>query len=212
MAYGVALRVWGDFACFTRPEMKVERVSYDVMTPSAARGILDAIYWKPSIRWRIDRIHVMNPIRFFQIRRNELSGVVSSRVETAMKTGEPFYTTIEDHRQQRAAMILRDVDYIIEAHFNYLSDTDRNDGKHLDSFRRRAISGQCHHRPYLGCREFPCDFKWMDPSEIPDSELGDRDLGWMLWDVDFEDLSPMFFRADMKQGIVQVPDEGLVRR
>lgn len=207
---GVQLKVWGDYACFTRPEMKVERVSYDVMTPSAARGILEAIYWKPAIRWVVDRIHVMKPVRFDNVRRNEVAGMVPIRgatgVNAAMKGGaEPLRLFIEDSRQQRAAMVLRDVEYVIEAHFEYTSDEDRNDGKHLDMFNRRAGKGQCFHRPYLGCREFAAFFEPVK-GDIPASPLaGDapRDLGWMLYDINYAaDMTPIFFRPMLKNGIV----------
>ena len=157
MSYGIKLKVWGDYACFTRPEMKVERVSYDVMTPSAARGILEAIYWKPAIRWVINRIHVLNPIRFMNIRRNELAGKVRiSNVKQSMQDREsPLELFIDElntkgklkYRQQRAAMILRDVAYVIEAHFEYTGDEDNNDGKHLDEFNRRAGKGKCFNQP-----------------------------------------------------------------
>ncbi len=207
---GIKLRVWGEYACFTRPEFKVERVSYDVMTPSAARGVLEAIYWKPAIRWVIDRIHVMKPIRFDNVRRNEVAAKVplsgKSGVNAAMKGGtEPLRLYIEDSRQQRAAMVLRDVEYIIEARFDYTSDKDRNDGKHLDMFNRRAKKGQCFHRPYLGCREFAAFFEPIE-GDIPVSPLaenGDRDLGWMLYDINYTDnMTPFFFRPIMEKGIV----------
>ncbi|MDD3313217.1 type I-C CRISPR-associated protein Cas5c [Pseudodesulfovibrio sp.] len=206
---GIKLRVWGDYACFTRPEMKVERVSYDVMTPSAARGILEAIYWKPSIRWVIERIHVMKPIRFDNVRRNEVAAKVPvGSVKTAMKGGdEPLRLFIEDSRQQRAALILRDVEYVIEATFAYTSPDDRNDGKHLDMFNRRAAKGQCFHRPYLGCREFAAFFEPVEGA-IPASSLADeppRDLGWMLYDIDYaRDMAPVFFRPALERGVVEV--------
>lgn len=207
MAYGVKLMVWGDWACFTRPEMKVERVSYDVMTPSAARAVLEAIYWKPSIRWVIDRIHVLRPIRFTNIRRNEVASKIPLKnVTAAMKTpGTSLGMCVEDVRQQRAALILRDVCYGIEAHFDYTSDNDRHDGKHLDVFNRRARNGQCFTQPYLGCREFTAYFQPVD--EFPASPLdGTRDLGWMLHDIDFgSDMEPHFFRAKMSDGIIEVP-------
>lgn len=206
---GITLKVWGDYACFTRPEMKVERVSYDVMTPSAARGILEAVYWKPAIRWVIDRIHVMKPIRFDNVRRNEVAAKIpvkgKSGVNTAMKDGKTALRLyVEDSRQQRAAMLLRDVEYIIEAHFEYTSDEDRNDGKHLDMFNRRARKGQCFHRPYLGCREFAAFFELVD-GEIPQSPFQDeKDLGWMLHDIDYKKgMTPVFFRASMKNGIIE---------
>lgn len=206
---GIKLRVWGDYACFTRPEMKVERVSYDVITPSAARGILEAIYWKPSIRWVVERIHVMRPVRFDNVRRNEVDAKVPvGSVKTAMKGGgKPLQLFIEDSRQQRAAMVLRDVEYVIEAHFEYTSDDDRNDGKHLDMFNRRAAKGQCFHRPYLGCREFPAFFEPV-VGDVPASPLADdpaRDLGWMLYDIDYtRDMAPVFFRPALEGGVVEV--------
>jgi CRISPR-associated protein Cas5d len=207
MAYGVKLMVWGNWACFTRPEMKVERVSYDVITPSAARAVLEAIYWKPSIRWVIDRIHVLRPIRFTNIRRNEVASKIPLKnVTTAMKNpGDSLGMYVEDVRQQRAALILRDVCYGIEAHFEYTGDNDKRDGKHLDVFNRRAQNGQCFAQPYLGCREFTAFFQTVD--EFPPSPLdGARDLGWMLHDIDFgNNMEPHFFRAEMSNGIVEVP-------
>jgi len=187
MAYGVKLKVWGDFACFTRPEMKVERVSYVVLTPSAARAILEAIYWKPAIRWVVDRIHLFAPVRFMNIRRNEISGKIPlNNVTKAMKNPDSFLVQfIEDDRQQRAAMILRDVCYGIEARFEYVNSNSENDGKHLDMFNRRAQNGQCFTQPYLGCREFSANFELVD--EFPHSPLkGKQDLGWMLHDIDYK--------------------------
>ncbi|WP_054651174.1 type I-C CRISPR-associated protein Cas5c [Salidesulfovibrio brasiliensis] len=209
MPRGVRLRVWGDYACFTRPEMKVERVSYDVMTPSAARGLLEAIYWKPSIKWVVDRIHVMKEIRFDNVRRNEVGTdkkdvkVKPSWVKNAQKKNSPLRVQIEEARCQRAAMVLRDVEYVIEAHFEYTSGEDRNDGKHLDMFNRRAAKGKCFHRPYLGCREFPAHFELVE-GEVPASELeGSRDLGWMLHDIDYRSgMVPVFFRAAMENGVI----------
>lgn len=208
---GIQLRVWGEYACFTRPELKVERVSYDVMTPSAARGILEAVYWKPSIRWVVDRIHVMKPIRFDNVRRNEVSAKVplkgATGVSSAMKNGVPLRLYVEDNRQQRAALLLRDVEYVIEAHFEYTSAEDRNDGKHLDMFNRRAKKGQCFHRPYLGCREFAAFFEPVE-GEIPASSLSGeepRDLGWMLYDLDYRNnMAPLFFRPSLERGVVEV--------
>ena len=164
MAFGVKLKVWGEFACFTRPEMKVERVSYDALTPSAARGILEAIYWKPAIHWVVDRIHVLNPVRFTNIRRNEVAGKIpAGTVKKAMKDGvTPLHLFVEDDRQQRAALILRDVAYVIEAHFEFAGSEDNNGGKHREMFVRRASKGQCFHRPYLGCREFPARFELLE--------------------------------------------------
>ncbi len=207
MGYGIKLRVWGEYACFSRPEMKVERVSYDVITPSAARGILEAVYWKPAIRWVIDRIHVINPICFENIRRNELSNKATVN-KKIMEVGTiPIQQYIEDERQQRASMVLRNVEYVIEAHFEFTSGEDNNIGKHLDIFNRRAEAGQCFHRPYFGCREFAVNFELC--SDIPKSTLsGERDLGFMLHDIDFKDnMSPRFFRAVMKNGIIDCKQE-----
>lgn len=208
MAYGIRLKVWGGYACFTRPEMKVERVSYDVITPSAARGILEAIYWKPAIVWSVDRIHVLNPIRFDNIRRNEVASKVSLRnVTTAMKDGvSPVETFIEEDRQQRAALILRDVAYVIEAHFAFTGSEDNNQAKHKEIFDRRAAKGQCFHRPYLGCREFPAHFEPVTGDLPPSPLTGEKDLGWMLHDMVFEkEMEAKFFRAVMRNGIIEVP-------
>ena len=210
MAQGIRLRVWGDYACFTRPEMKVERVSYDVMTPSAARGILEAIHWKPAIRWIVDRIHVLNPIRFDTVRRNEVAAKASpGTVGSAMKNGGGLQIFVEDERQQRASLLLRKVDYVIEAHFDLTSKAgpDDNAGKHLEIFNRRARSGQCFHRPCLGCREFAAHFDLIDhDAPLPaSSHQGRRDLDWMLYDIDFQnDKTPRFFRPEMIDGIIDV--------
>jgi len=215
MGYGVQLRVWGDYACFTRPEMKAERVSYDVMTPSAARGIMEAIHWKPALVWCIDRIHVMKPIRFESIRRNEVAGKISARnIKTAMNGGDiDLHQYAAEDRQQRAALVLRDVEYIIEAHFELTDKAGEGDnpGKHCDIFNRRARIGQCHMQPYFGCREFPISFELLE-KDIPLSTLvGEHDLGWMLWDIDFaNDMQPVFFRPRMKNGVIdtQLPKGG----
>lgn len=208
MGYGIKLRIWGEYALFTRPEMKVERVSYDVMTPSAARGILDAIYWKPSIRWVIDNIHVLKPVRFENIRRNEVAKRVSIN-NVDMQDNAPVYIYADDSktRQQRASMVLRDVEYIIEAHFEFTKTDDNNEGKHLDIFSRRAKAGQCFHRPYFGCREFPVNFEWCD--DIPVSQLsGEQNLGFMLYDIDFINaMTPQFFEVIMKNGIINCNQE-----
>lgn len=226
MAYGIKLHVWGDFACFTRPEMKAERVSYDVMTPSAARGVLEAIYWKPQIRWTIDRLHVLRPIRWMNIRRNEVGAKVSaSGAATAMKRGRgSLGLLVEENRQQRASLVLRDVGYLIEAHFVVLSSDDGAE-KHYAMFCRRARQGQCFHRPYLGCREFAAQFALVEDGDaLPPSDLSpterDRDLGFMLYDLDYtpdkkgavidghsgKRLNPeaKFFRARLDDGIIDV--------
>jgi len=216
MGYGIKLHIWGERACFTRPEMKVERVSYDVITPSAARGILEAIHWKPAIRWQVDRIHVLKPIRFESIRRNEVGSKVSARnVLSAMKakSTQDLYTVADEDRQQRAATVLRDVAYVIEAHFELTvkAGADDNEGKHLDQFKRRARKGQCFHQPCMGTREFPAHFTLLDDAdEWPASALSDadksRDLGWMLLDIDFAaGNTPRFFPAKLKDGVIEVP-------
>lgn len=215
MAYGIRLLVWGERACFTRPEMKVERVSYDVITPSAARGILEAIHWKPAICWVVDRIHVLKPIRFESIRRNEVGGKLSaSSVAKAMKAGrtDNLVTLVEDDRQQRAATVLREVAYVIDAHFELTSKAESGDsvGKHLDIFNRRARRGQYFHAPCLGVREFPASFELIEPdAPLPTVHadlLGERELGWMLHDIDFaHEMTPRFFRASMRDGVIEVP-------
>jgi CRISPR-associated protein Cas5d len=213
MAYGIKLKIWGERACFTRPEMKVERVSYDVITPSAARGILEAIHWKPAIRWVVDSIQVLKPIRFESIRRNEVGGKLSAaRVGQAIKSGRPdeLVSYIENDRQQRAATILRDVAYVIGAHFELTNKATADDsvGKHLDIFNRRARKGQCFHTPCLGTREFPASFQLLEETvpEVSDSLGGERDLGWILHDIDFTTgMTPRFFRAHMRDGLITVP-------
>jgi CRISPR-associated protein Cas5d len=207
MNYGIRLRVWGDYALFSRPEMKVERVSYDVMTPSAARGIIEAIYWKPEIKWIIDRIHVLNKVKFDNIRRNELSSKASVSDKMIREGNALVCQYIEDDRQQRASMVLKKVDYIIEAHFELTGKDASDPGKHLAIFERRARKGQCFHRPYFGCREFPVNFAWCE--KIEKSHLsGEQDLGFMLHDIDFaENMSPRFFRAVMQDGIIDCRQE-----
>jgi CRISPR-associated protein Cas5d len=211
--YGVRLHCWGDYALFTRPEMKVERVSYDVITPSAARGILEAIYWKPEIRWVIDRLHVLNPIRLTSQRRNEVGCKIRTRgpdrAEQAMKKGRGrLGIYVETERQQRAAMLLRDVAYVIEAHFDIV-DGEPNEAKHLDQFNRRARAGQCFTRPYLGTRECAADFALIEhgqPLPQPHPSLaGRRELGWMLHDIDFRNGRQPFFHAVMVDGVIDVP-------
>lgn len=207
MGYGIKLRVWGEYALFSRPEMKVERVSYDVMTPSAARGILEAIHWKPAIRWVVDRIHVMKPIRFENIRRNE--------VESKASKNKVIYAAQE--RQQRASLLLKDVEYVIEAHFEMTDKQGPEDSpeKHYNIMLRRARNGQCFHRPYLGCREFPAHFELLEEERVPASTVhpGEKDLGYMLLDQSFVlnnkgevvKVIPHFFRAKMIDGIITIP-------
>lgn len=209
----IRLEVWGDYACFSRPEMKVERVSYDVMTPSAARGLLEAIYWHPGLRYTIDRIHICAPIRTMNLRRNEVKSTVSARsARTVMERGKgELYLATSEDIQQRAALLLRDVKYVIEAHFDM---TDRaapedNPGKFQDILKRRIQRGQFYHQPCFGCREFPAQFKLCEAlPPCPEELKGERDLGYMLWDMDYSDpenIAPLFFRAKLADGVLNVP-------
>lgn len=213
MGYGIAFRVWGDYALFTRPEMKVERVSYEVITPSAARGILEAVYWKPAIRWVIDRIHVYREPEFTNIRRNEVSEKASvSDAQQVMNGGtKPLYIDSTEARQQRAAMVLKNVEYIVEAHFEpnqEKSGPDDTVEKHYNMALRRLRKGQFFSAPCLGTREFGAQVEWVEPDHIPPSPLsGHRDLGWMLYDLDFsnpDDIRPVFFKADLYDGVLDL--------
>lgn len=204
------LKVWGENACFTRPEMKVERVSYDVMTPSAARGILEAILWKPAIRWQVTRIDVLNPIRWASVRRNEVGAVMSPRTNGLF---------IEDQRQQRAGLFLRDVAYLILSSFEMTTKAGAEDNvkKFEEIFMRRAEKGQCFHRPYLGCREFAAQFEFWPTQEAEPKAINEsRDLGFMLYDMDHSGAEPMpmWFRAQLRSGRMDVPsaDSAEVRR
>jgi CRISPR-associated protein Cas5d len=226
---GFCIEVTGDFACFTRPEMKVERVSYDVITPSAARAIFEAIFWKPAIRWQIKKIEVLAPIRWVSVRRNEVGKVASPRAGSGI--------LIEDDRQQRASLLLRDVRYRLSAEFEliapekrskvqkptpeWLADSaeaaelhhDESPAKYAAMFERRAKNGQCFNQPYLGCREFSCkEIRLVSPDTEPASPVpelsGTRDLGYMLYDLDFSnpaDIKPLFYRAAMIDGVINVP-------
>jgi CRISPR-associated protein Cas5d len=233
MNYGIHLKVSGDYALFSRPEMKVERVSYDIITPSAARGVLEAIYWKPQIRWIVDEIHVLNPIRFTNIRRNEIASKIpvkgASGVNAAMQNPEilPSIDVAAD-RQQRASLLLKDVAYLIKAHVRVLdARLEKGEspvlepeavGKHLEMFKRRARKGQAFHQPYFGCREFPVRFELIETEEalpVPDEAFaGEKDLGFMLHDIEFiqdratkkvKSTTPHFFRATMTDGVVKIP-------
>ena len=214
MCLSVKVEVWGDYALFTRPELKVERVSYDVMTPSAARGILDAIYWHPGMRWVIDRIYVLNPIRFTNIRRNEVSATLSaSKARAAMSGGDAeLYLCTQDCIQQRAAMVLQDVRYVIEAHFVLTDKAGPGDnaGKFCDIMRRRLEKGQCYHQPCFGTREFPAHFgPWQGGEPVTTYPDSDRELGFMLYDMDYSDpenIRPQFFRATLRRGVLDVRD------
>ncbi|MBC8431751.1 MAG: type I-C CRISPR-associated protein Cas5 [Desulfobacterales bacterium] len=220
---GFCLEVKGSYACFTRPEMKVERVSYDVITPSAARAVYDAILWKPAIFWRVTRIEVLAPIRWISVRRNEVGAVASTKKR---------HIFVEDNRQQRAGLFLRDVKYRLFAEFefippekrgkvynpvpDYLHDMeeleivrqDEKPAKYAAMFERRASKGQCFNQPYLGCREFSAQFRLVDPQVEPASPISEtRDLGWMLYDMDYSDpsnIKPQFFRAKLSYGVLNL--------
>jgi CRISPR-associated protein Cas5d len=203
------LRARGPLACFTRPELKVERVSYPVMTPSAARGLLEAILWKPAIAWRIERIHVLKPIRFVAFRRNEVNSKAVAPAAAVVRDGgtvEPYFA--DDDRAQRNTLALRDVDYLIEAHFKM---TDRagpedNVNKFVEIFNRRVEKGQCFHQPYFGCRELVAEI--LPAADLPQTQDLTQDLGWMLWDVEYAPgrNRPLFFEARLDRGVLTVPD------
>jgi len=202
------LRARGEFACFTRPEFKVERVSYPVMTPSAARGLIEAVLWKPAIQWHIDRIKVLNEIRFTAFRRNEVSRRAVAPSAAVVRNGGPVspYFADED-RAQRNTVALRDVDYVIEAHFTMTerAGPEDNPGKFLDMFRRRVEKGQHFHQPYLGCREFVAEVLPTDEAPAPIRES--CDLGIMLWDITYgpEGNRAVFFPAVLEEGVLNVP-------
>ena len=209
----VSLEVWGSYALFSRPELKTERVSYDVMTPSAARGLIEAIFWHPGLRYTIDRIHVCAPIRTMNLRRNEVKSTVSARAaRTVMERGrgELYLATSEDI-QQRAALLLRDVHYVIQAHFCMTDQATAGDnpGKFQDILKRRIHRGQFYHQPCFGCREFPAQFRLCrDLPPCPEELKGERDLGYMLWDMDYadpENITPLFFRAKRVDGVLEIP-------
>lgn len=209
------IEVAGPFACFTRPEMKVERVSYDVITPSAARAVFEAILWKPEIRWRVWRIEVLKPIRWVNLRRNEVSAVASTRnVQQAMHADSGTLALyIEDERQQRAGYFLRDVAYRLHADLSLVPGKAQDPlAKYAAMFARRASKGQCVNQPYLGCREFSSQFKLVTSEALtgsfPSPIAETRELGWMLHDMDYThptDPQPRFFRAQMQAGVVDVP-------
>ena len=217
MSQGIQMEVWGDYALFTRPELKVERVSYDVMTPSAARGIIEAVYWHPGLRWHIDRIHVMKAIKFTNIRRNEVKDKILATTVRSVMTGanRPLAIYTSESIQQRASMVLTDVRYVIDAHFTM---TDRaapgdNEGKFIDIARRRLERGQCYHQPCLGCREFPAAFRAWPGGPVPTIEET-RSLGLMLYDMDYSDprsIQPTFFRAELVNGVLEVAGKEVLR-
>ncbi len=220
MGYGITIRVRGEYALFTRPEMKVERVSYDIITPSAARGIIEAVYWKPAIRWVIDRIHVLREIEFTNIRRNEVSDKTSTDKALQIMKGdnEPFFLAATERRQQRASLVLKDVDYVIRAHFEIVKEKagpDDTEEKHYNIILRRLRKGQYFSPPCLGTREFGAQVELIEDGAIPSSPLrGVRDLGWMLYDLDFsdaQDIKPIFFKAALADGALDLTNLQLAR-
>ncbi|RHR28095.1 type I-C CRISPR-associated protein Cas5 [Clostridium sp. AF19-22AC] len=219
MGIGVKVKVWGDFALFSRPEMKVERCTYDVMTPSSARGILEAIYWHPGLRWIIDRIYVNKPIQFTSVRRNEVKSKVSANNALSVYNGgeKPLFMSSKEEIVQRASLILRDVEYVIEAHFEMTDKANEGDnpGKFKDIMMRRLRKGECYHMPYFGCREFPANFCLCEEEIVTAYEaVEEKDLGFMLYDMDYSDpenIQPMFFRAVMKRGVLDLRDCEVVR-
>lgn len=220
MGVGVKVNVWGDYALFSRPELKVERYSYDIITPSAARGILEAIYWHPGMRWIIDKIYVKNPIQFTSVRRNEVkSKILASNILQAYNGADkPLYISTKDDIVQRASQLLCNVSYTIEAHFEMTekaNDSD-NPGKFKDIIMRRLRKGECFHAPYFGCREFPVNFVLCEEEEIHTAYdvVEEKDLGIMLFDMDYSDpenIKPMFFRAVMRHGVVDLRDCEVLR-
>lgn len=220
MSIGVKVKVWGDYALFSRPEMKVERCTYDVMTPSAARGILEAIYWHPGMRWIVDRLYVMKPIQFTSIRRNEVkSKILASNVLSVYNGADKeLCISSKDEIVQRASLLLRDVEYVIDAHFEMTEKANETDnpGKFKDIIMRRLRRGECYHTPYFGCREFPVNFCLMEEEEIHTAYdvVEEKDLGFMLYDMDYSDpenIEPMFFRAIMRRGMLDLRDCEVVR-
>ena len=220
MEYGISVEAWGDRALFTRPEMKVERVTYDVMTPSAARGLLESVYWHPGMAYVIDRIHVISPIRFSSVRRNEVKkkASVSSLRAYAQGTKPAPFISSQKEISQRASLILTDVRYVIDAHFVMTEKASEGDnpGKFCDILQRRLRKGQCYSQPYFGCREFAANVRLLE-GELPTGAydaVAERDLGIMLYDMDYSDpseIAPMFYRAVMRNGVVDVSGSEVYR-
>lgn len=204
----LSLRARGPLACFTRPELKVERVSYPVMTPSAARGLLEAVFWKPGLRWHVDRIRVLADIELTAFRRNEVNNKAAPPSAAVVKEGgaAPLYFA-DDDRAQRNTVALRDVDYVIEAHMTLTerAGPDDNMTKFVDMFQRRVRKGQHFHQPYLGCRELPAEI--LPAEDAPPPVAESRDLGVMLWDVDYSPSGnrPIFFAGRLENGVLEVP-------
>jgi CRISPR-associated protein Cas5d len=219
MGIGVSIRTWGELALFSRPEMKVERCSYDVITPSAARGVLEAIYWHPGIRWVIDKIYVLKPIQFTSIRRNEVKGKLSARNALSAMNGSKtqLYVSSRENIVQRASILLSDVEYVIDAHFELTDKANESDnsGKFKDIIMRRLRKGQCYHTPYFGCREFPARFELFEGDGVETAyQDTEKDLGYMLYDLDYSDpenIQPMFFRAVLKNGVLDLSNCEVIR-
>ena len=220
MGRGVRIRVWGDYALFSRPELKVERYSYDVITPSAARGIMDAIYYHPGMRWIIDKIYVVKPIRFTSVRRNEVKSKISASNVLQAYNGadKALYMSSKQEIVQRASVLLTDVEYVIEAHFEMTEKANETDnpGKFKDITMRRLKKGECYHMPYFGCREFPAHFALCEEEEIKTvyETVPEKDFGIMLYDMDYSDpenIQPMFFRAVMRHGVLDLRDCEVIR-
>lgn len=211
----VMFEVWGEYAAFNRPEFKTERVTYDCITPSAARGILEAVYWHPGIKYIIDEIYVCNTIQTTNIRRNEVKDKISgNNVKKVMNNGnkDMLYLSASDSIQQRAALVLKNVRYIVKAHFDITSKANETDnpGKFQDILKRRLQRGQCYHTPYLGVREFPAFFRiWDNKEKVPTAYKGEKDLGYMLYDMDYQGengIEPMFFHAVLQDGKLDLKD------
>ena len=212
----IKMEVWGEYACFTRPEMKVERVSYDVPTPSAARGMVESVYYHPGLKWHVDKIYVCKPIRFTNILRNEVASKISARnVLTEANGKKRSYIDRNADIQQRATTMLRDVHYVIEAHFEMTDKANPSDnpGKFQDIVKRRLRSGQAYMQPYLGCRECTAHFRLWEGGDIPTIDET-RDLDYMLYDMEYSDpenIQPMFFRAQMVHGVIDLTDCEVVK-
>lgn len=218
MAFGIRVEVWGDYALFSRPELKTERVSYDVMTPSAARGLMEAVMWHPGMRWHIDRIHVINPITFTNIRRNEVTQRMGKTVpRTMLNTGKMAYIVTTENIMQRASLILTDVRYVIEAHFDMTDKASSTDTpeKFYAMASRRFRKGECYHQPCFGTRECTAHFRLIEPDELLPQAIDEtRDLGLMLFDLDYEGpdgIEPMFFRARLDRGVMNVAGSEVFR-
>ena len=213
----IQLEVWGPYALFSRPELKTERMSYDVPTPSAARGLVESVYFHPGLRWRIDRIYIMNPIRFVSVRRNEVTDKISARNvrQAAQGGGQPLYLAAPQAIVQRSSLLLQDVHYVIEAHFDMTAKAAPSDnpGKFQDIVTRRMERGQCYSMPYFGCREFTASFRRWPGGPIPTIDES-RDLGLMLYDFDYSDpqnITPTYFRARLGHGVLDVRDCEVLR-